>query len=498
MSNPQLPRAKSGYCIKILIGLAIMFLFWVLPPIAPLTSAGIKVMGLFIMIIYFCIFNEFAWPGILAVAAMSFMLREIYPATTDNALYRTIELSWGYWMIPFMIANLLITFALAKAGFMRRLAVRIISLRIAKRSPWAFTFTIIFSSLFLGLWFDPIATAVFSLGFAKEIFTRLGFKKGDSWPSMVIIGIAFSISISFGMTPISHSLPIIALGVYQNMTGASINFVTYMSLGIPVGAVCFAGFLVFLRFFTRPDMSKIKDADLNKVISERPGPMTKSELLTICIALCVFACWLLSGLLNVVAADSQLALFLNKITITMPAIVGVILLAMIKVDGEPLLNFEYGMRKGVTWNVVMLMAGLFLLGNCFAQRTTGFNDAISLFLAPFVNSGLSGFVIMFVMITVIIILTNFLNNIPVVMLLLSVGIPMASSIGLNPLSVALLITLAGEMAFATPSAFGIIAFIYGDEWAEPKRIFKYGLVMMLWSIAVVSLIGIPLARVLFG
>jgi sodium-dependent dicarboxylate transporter 2/3/5 len=182
----------------------------------------------------------------------------------------------------------------------------------------------------------------------------------------------------------------------------------------------------------------------------------------------------------------------------MPAIIGVILLAMIKVDGEPLMNFEFCMKNGIAWNVVMLMAGLFLLGNCFAQQTTGFNDAILSFLVPFVNSGLSSFIIMSVMIAVIIILTNFFNNIPVVMLLLSVGIPTASSIGLSPLSIALIITIAGEMAFATPSAFGVIAFVYGDEWAEPKRIFKYGLIMMLLSILVVISIGIPLAGILFG
>jgi sodium-dependent dicarboxylate transporter 2/3/5 len=498
MSNRQFPTVKNGYFIKVLIGLLITALFWFLPPFSLLTPAGMKVMGLFIMVIYFCIFNEFAWPGILAVVGMSFILKEIYPATTDNALYRTIELSWGYWMIPFMIANLFITFALSKTGFMRRLAVWLLSFKFAKRSPWTFTFTIIFAALFLGLWFDPIATVVFSLGFAKEIFERLGYKKGDSWPSVVIIGIAFSISIAFGMTPVSHSLPILALGVYQNMTGASINFFTYMSLGIPVGAVCFFGLLVFLRFFTKPDMSRIKDADLSMVIGERLGPMTKREKITILIALCVFVCWLLAGLLNVVAARSQLTLFFNKITIVMPAIIGVMLLAMIKIDGEPLMNFEFGMRNGITWNVVMLLAALFMLGNGFSQQATGFNDTISGFLSPFFNSGLSSFAIMFIMITVIIILTNFLNNIPVVMLLLSVGIPLAPFIGLSPLSIALLITIAGEMAFASPSSFGIIAFIYGDEWAEPKRIFKYGLVIMFWSIIVVGLLGLPLAKVLFG
>jgi hypothetical protein len=42
------------------------------------------------------------------------------------------------------------------------------------------------------------------------------------------------------------------------------------------------------------------------------------------------------------------------------------------------------------------------------------------------------------------------------------------------------------MAFASPSTFGTIAFIYGDEWAEPKKIFKHGLVMMLLSIGLVQ------------
>jgi sodium-dependent dicarboxylate transporter 2/3/5 len=498
MSNQKTVEAKGGYLIKMLIGLGILILFWILPPFAQLTTAGMKVLGLFVMVIYFCIFNEFAWPCILAVAAMSFVLAEIYPATVDNTLYRTMELSWGYWMIPFLIANLFITFALTKVGFMRRLAVWILSLKIAKRGPWAFTFTLIFAALFLGLWFDPTATLVFSLGFAKEIFERLGFKKGDSWPSIVIIGIAFSISIAFGMTPISHPLPILALGVYQNMTGASINFVTYMALGIPVGIVCFAGLLLFLRLFAKPDMQKIRDADLDKAIGERPGPMSKRERLTVLIAMCVFGCWLLAGLLNVVSARSPMALFFNRITTVMPAIIGVMLLVLIRVEGEPLMNFEFGMRNGITWNVVMLLAALFMLGNSLSQKTTGFNATISSFLAPFVSSGLSAFVIMLVIVTVIILLTNFLNNIPVVMLLLSVSIPLASSIGLNPLSIALLITIAGEMAFAAPSAFPTITLIYGDEWSEPNRIFRYGLVMMLWSIAVVGFIGFPLAKVMFG
>ena len=498
MTNLSNQRKNGNYVIKVIIGFAILALFFILPPFAKLTPAGMKTLGMFVMVIYFCLFNELTWPGVLAIAGMSFILPQLYPDTTTNPLYRTMELSWGYWMIPFLIASLILTYALTKVGFMRRMAAWIMSLKIARKSPWAFTFTLFFVALFLGLWFDPTASLVFCLGFSKEILERLGYKKGELYPVVVIMGLGFSITIAFGMTPISHPLPILALGVYQSITGSAINFVTYMALGIPVGLICFIGMLLIIRYIIKPDLSKIANADFDKAIGEKSGPMDRRELLTVVIAVLVFASWLFAGVLNVVAAQAAITAFFNQITSVMPAILGVALLAIIRVDGEPLLRLEEGLSKGVTWNIVLLMSALFMLGNALAVPEAGFNDTIASFMAPFVNGGLSSFVIMFVIMLVIILLTNVMNNIPIVMLMLSVCIPLAGAIGISPLSVALLITISGEMAFVIPSAFPAIAIIYGDEWTQPKLIFRYGFMLMIWSIIAVSAVGYPLSHLMFG
>lgn len=491
-------QKKSNYLLKTLIGLAIMLLFWLLPPFAQLTPAGMKMLGLFIMVIYFCICNEFAWPSIFAVVAMSFLVMDIYPNTAGNALYRAVELSWGFNVIIFVIASLFITYALSEVGYMSRVANWLLRQRIARKSPWAFTFAIWFVALFLGMWFDPTATLVFTLGFTKAIFEKLGFQKGEKYPAMVVIGIAFSICIAFGMTPISHPLPILALGVYQNITGASINFVTYMALGIPVGLVCFVGLLAILRFMVKPDMKKLEDADLGSLVEQNPAPMKKREALTAGVAFVVFGCWLLMGFLNVFAAGSAIAGFFNRITTLMPAIMGVVLLCMIRVDGAPLMPFEKGMRNGISWNIIVLLAALFMLGNGLAEATTGFNASIASFMRPFIGSGISSFAIMLLIMLVIILLTNVLNNIPVVMLMLSVCVPMAAELGMHPLSIALLITISGEMAFATPSAFPAITMIYGDEWTQPKLIFRCGVIVMLWCLLIMAAVGYPLARLMFG
>ena len=132
--------------------------------------------------------------------------------------------------------------------------------------------------------------------------------------------------------------------------------------------------------------------------------------------------------------------------------------------------FEKGMRGGVAWSMIVLLAALFMLGNGLAEATTGFNATIIGVMGPFINGGTSKYLIMLVIMMVIVLLTNIFNNIPVVMMMLNVCIPLAPALNLNSLSVALLIIISGQMAFAVPSAFPAITIIYSDDWAKPKII----------------------------
>ena len=472
--------------------------FWILPPFGQLTVAGMKLLGLFIMVIYFCVINELAWPSVLAVVGMSFLIMDIYPETALNPLYRAVELSWGYNIIIFVVASLFITFALSEVGFMNRLANWFLRRKIARKDPWAFTYMLLFIALFIGLWFDPTASLLFSLGFTKAIFEKLDMKKGENYPAMVVTGIAFSICIAFGMTPISHPLPILGLGVYQKITGTPINFVTYMALGIPVGIICFIGMLLIIRFIVKPDMTKLNNADLGSLVSDKAEPMSLREVLTVTVSLAVFACWLLDGFLKVFIPASPLTAFFSQITTLTPAIVGVVLLSAIRVNGQPLMPFEKGMRGGVAWSMIVLLAALFMLGNGLAEATTGFNATIIGVMGPFINGGTSKYLIMLVIMMVIVLLTNIFNNIPVVMMMLNVCIPLAPALNLNSLSVALLIIISGQMAFAVPSAFPAITIIYSDDWAKPKMIFRCGVAVMLWCLLIMAVIGYPMAKVMFG
>ncbi len=490
-------QSDRAYYLKVLLGITVAVVFWFMPPIAPLTQAGMRVLDLFCVILYFCALDEMIWPGVLAVVCMNFLISDIYPDSTTTGLYRAIELSWGFWMIPFIAASLILAFALKECGFMDRVSKWILSREIAQRSPWTFTIAWIFASLFLGLFFDPLATIVFCVGFSGEMFTRIGYKKGDSYPCAVTICMAFAAMIAYGMTPISHPLPIMALGVYQNMTGSSMSFVEYMAAGIPTGLVCFAVLILIFKVFMKPDMTLLRKADFKELVSAERRPLGLREKLTVIVCLAVMGCWLLFGLLETIAPGTSITLFCSKLTTVTPALVGVAVLALLRVEGKPLMSVEYGLKNGVTWNVLLLLAGLLMTGNALSQATTGFPALLHMILDPLLSAGLPPFIILALISAMGVICTNFLNNIPVVMLLLAACIPLAEPLGISAAAITFLITYSGQMAFAAPSSFAAIAYLYGVDWAKPKSIFKYGCILMLGCFLVIATVGYFLARIIF-
>lgn len=496
MAGRDVPTAAkqkiSGLNIHIIIGLAIMFGFGYLPAPEPLTPVGMRLVGIFIATLYLFTFESLAWSSIMAIVAVSYVINAIYPPTGPG-IWKAIEMSAGNWIISFILASLLLAYALSESGFTKRVTLWFLTRKIAQRSPWGFTSIFLFTVLCVSLWLDAMASLVFFLSLAYEIFDRLGYRKGDTYPMMLVIGIAFSINIAFGMTPISHTVPLMGMGAFEAITHMPVNVLSYTMVGIPIGLICFAGMLLFFRYVVRPDMSNFNNVDLEKLAGERPGPMDLREKLTVLVVGIVVLVWVLPGAFSILAPTSRITTFLNNLPIVVSAFIGVVALLIIKVDGRPLLDFEEGIKKSVNWGVTALIATVLLIGTVMSEPKTGFTDWIASVLMPYLQSGLSTFAVMFILLASVVILTNFLNNVPITLMFVTLSVPLASAIGVNPLVLGVLIPFAAQMAFAVPPAFATIAMIYANDWVVPKKVLTYGLVMMIWSAIVTGVIGYPLA-----
>ena len=92
----------------------------------------------------------------------------------------------------------------------------------------------------------------------------LQIKKKSQTGNMLMLGTAFCISLSSGMTAIGHVWPTLAIGYYKAAAGIEVNQFQYMAVGIPTGLVLVLSLIAVFRYIYRP--SDLAQMDLRKAM----------------------------------------------------------------------------------------------------------------------------------------------------------------------------------------------------------------------------------------
>jgi sodium-dependent dicarboxylate transporter 2/3/5 len=481
---------KSSYILHTLVGLVLMAVISFLPAPAPVTSTGMVVVGVFVGVLYLWTFVDLVWPSILGIALSSFFINSVMEPPALHGVWKALQESAGSWVVAFVVGSLLLTYALNDSGLTSRIADWFLSRRWAQRSAWSFTYTLFACSFILGMFLDLIPTLVFLIALLNAVFRKLGYTYGEKYPLVVIIGCTFLINIAFAITPISH--PVTLIG----SKGASIGFVEYMIVGIPVGIIAAILIALFLRYVARPDTDRFKAVNYAELASENATPLSRREAATAVIFSLVVLTWVLPGLISLSAPQSPIVRYFDDVTLIVPTLFGVILLMLLRVGGKPLLDHAAAFRT-IPWGVISLVACAMLFGTLLTEDTVGLNTYLVGALSPLFASGMSPFWVMLLLVLAIALITNVVNHVPVIIMFVAVCVPLAESLGVDNRLIGTLVILAAQMGFALPSSLASVALIFGDPWVKPAAVVRYGAYATLISALSIGLIGYPIASLIF-
>lgn len=114
--------------------------------------------------------------------------------------------------------------------------------------------------------------------------------------------------------------------------------------------------------------------------------------------------------------------------------------------------------EAVRWDVIFLLASLIPLGTAMEK-----SGATQWFATQLVTLGqsLSGYALLTVLFVATTLLTAILSNSAAVILLLPVGVQVAETLGLSPLTVMFVITFAASNSFASPIGYQTNTMVYG-------------------------------------
>ena len=256
-----------------------------------------------------------------------------------------MKASFGNWSILYMLGTFLLTQAMFDVGLIRRITLWFITRNFAKKSPWHLTVMFLVAVFDLVVFIDSTACCILMLMIAHEVIEAFGFEKGDEWPCMLIMAIPIVVNGGYAGSPIGHPPNISVMNVVSALSGQQMDIVLYLGAGIPASILFCVLFFLYMKLFVKPDLSQFKNADYSKLDAMRPVPMTKQEKVTAFSVLLVLIGWVLPGIIALFDTSNALYLFLSKMTLLYPTLVGVALLAVIRIDGKPVLDVKDALTK---------------------------------------------------------------------------------------------------------------------------------------------------------
>lgn len=456
-----------------------------IPGAAGLSADAIAVLGVFFGSLIMWIGLSIDWPSMITLLALGLIPVFGFSSTFAGA--------FGNTTVAFLIFTFALVYPLAKTNFVRRCTVSFITNRIARKGPWYFVCFLLAAVTFMGLFISPSVLFVAFMPFLEDIYSVLGIKKGGKTGNMIMMGTAFCISLSSGMTAIGHVWPTMAIGYYTAATGNDVNQFQYMAMGIPTGIILIALLILVFKFLYRPD--DIQDIQPEKAMNLRgtvPPADTREKIILAVMLLTVFL-WVGPSFIKGILPDVYT--MVNGWSTAMPPLLGCIILFIAKTDGERIMNFKEVTSKGILWGSILMTAAATQLGSCLTNADVGISEWLTATLQPLTsNLPVIGMILFFM--TWAVVETNFSSNIVTTTVVSAVALSVLTALpegSVNVGAVVCMVGFAAAICNMTPAGQSTVNTVaIGSGWTDTKSMFIWGGIFAVMGILVLTFIAYPL------
>ena len=477
--------------LYLVLAVAVIVLSRVIGPVGGLSADAVAVVGVFLGSLLLWITVSIDWPSLITLLALGLIPSVGFSKTFSDA--------FGNSTVAFLVFTFALVYPLSQTNFVRRCTVYFITNPIARRGPWSFICFLLAAVTFMGLFVSPSVLFVAFMPFLEDIYRVLGVKKGGKTGNMMMMGTAFCISLSSGMTAIGHVWPTMAIGYYTAATGNDVNQFQYMAMGIPIGVLLIVLLILVFRFLYRPD--DLQDLRPDRAMDLRgtvPAADLKEKIILATMALTVVL-WVGPSLIQ--ESLPEVYALINGWSTAMPPLLGCVILFVCKVDGARILNFREVTSKGILWGSILMTGAATWLGSCMTNSDIGISQWLTDTLSPVtVSLPVTGMILFFMAWAVV--ETNFSSNIVTTTVVSAVALSVLTALPAGTVSVGAVVCMVGFAAAVcnmTPAGQSTINTVaIGSGWTTTTSMFVWGGVFALLAILVLTFIGYPIGALVIG
>ncbi|MDG2060376.1 MAG: DASS family sodium-coupled anion symporter [SAR86 cluster bacterium] len=326
----------------------------------------------------------------------------------------------------------------------------------------------------------PIGLAVITV--VKETVRGLSPKETENFQLALLLGIAYGATIG-GMSTLIGTGPNGMLAAFMaDNYDLDISFVDWMKVGVPLSVVMLPACWVILTRIIYPVkfQTSQETTDLLSSMKNDLGDLKGPEMKILIVFVFTAFAWMFRTVLDDIP-------FLNGLSDSGIAMISALFLFLLpsghKEKKGALLEWDDA-QKNVPWGLLVLFGGGLSLAN--AVQSTG----LAIWMGNLIPQGISLVLIVILVVTLIIFLTELTSNMATTATFLPVVAAIAIQSEFNPLLVTAAVALAASCAFMLPVATPPNAIVFGSGLIKVPQMAKAGFLLNILAILIVSFIAV--------
>ncbi len=395
-------------------------------------------------------------------------------------------------LIFLFIGSFIIARAIFLHGLDRRMAYGVLAMKWIGGRPSRVLLAFGAVTATLSAWMSNTATTAMMFGIGMSILSVMMAGGSPGKPAIdpryatgLMLMTSFAASIGGLATPVGTPPNVIGIGFIRGMLNEDVTFFEWMAVGVPVVVLLFTCLYLYLNALSPAGVKTLGDGtEVIRRARDSLGPWSRGQK-SVAIAFGVTAVlWITPGLFALTMGETS-GIY-RQMSARLPesaaALLGALLLFLLPGnDGARAITWDEAAK--IDWGVILLYGGGFALGVLSFQ--TG--------LAEAVGRGLTGilpvhgeFGLLFASVVVAVLVSETTSNTASANMVVPVVISIAVAQGADPFIPALGATMAASLGFMLPVSTPCNAIVYGSGYVPLMRMVRYGVILDVIGIVVIT------------
>lgn len=466
---------NTRFFTTLIITLVLMIGVGFLPPFASVTPTGMKILGVFVGVIFAWVRGEIIWSGILTIVML--------PLFGISTVADQFMAAFGNSNIATALACMVFCYVFETCGLMKELARWIVGRRIAQKGKYWLLTMFLIAAYILGAFAQQAISTTFILWVLfYEIAKEINAKPWEPFTECALIGVVIAGCAGVATVPFGY-FTVTGLGIVAEYdpTVTDTYFVIHAAVLLLFALIFIPMLVAVIKFIVRPSSSAVLKKqepyhiDFTSAQKKALFFMIAMTLVMVVPNLCPQDTWLYD-------------IFVGKLNTLGILLLTCVIMMMTREAGKPLLDIGDALNH-MQWELIVLMGSALALCNLLTLEEAGIMQTIIDWFTPLLG-GMSeiGLIIMFGLITLV--MTNMINDFVTLTIMLPIGASFYVEMGGHAAVLLAIACAAAMQGCFMPSGSVQGAMMHGNrEWIKSKDVYKYVLIMEIVFGLCLSIIG---------